>query len=162
MMLIFSVFLFLVTLHVLANPVPTSSTDLSTDGEDSYTVDPDDLADSGCTKKSASIEPSDEGIDADLGIFRRQPLQQKEPTGYCPATGWKPPWRKDTRPPWKAPEVLPLIGPADRSVGVGFTYEICKNPVKAIHVSCAGPEIWYETFLGYVMNCVPGRFLNSL
>lgn len=150
-MLMFPILLLL--FRVSANPVPSSSTDLVTDG-DSPSVDSDNLAIAGCPGDTVSTQISDGGNEGDLNIFRRNTKKS------CPVTaGFSFEWGTPRRVQWKAPSVLPQIAPADYGDYGGDNEEYCRNPVKQYQVTCGGPEVWYKTQIGYVLNCVVGKFL---
>ena len=150
-MLMFPVLLLF--LRVSANPVPSSSTDLVIDGDFS-SVDSNDLANAGCPEDIDPIKISDGENEGDSNIFRRKTKKS------CPVTaGFSWEWGKPRRVQWKAPSTLPQIAPADYGEYGGENQKYCPNPVKQYQVTCGGPEVWYKTQIGYVLNCVVGKFL---
>lgn len=143
----------LLFLRVSANPVPSSSTDLVTDG-DSSSVDSDNLANAGCPGDTASTQILDEGNEGDLDIFRRNTKT------FCPVTaGYSWEWGKSRPVQWKAPPSLPQIAPEDHGDYGGQNKKYCPYPELQYQVTCGGPEVWYGMQIGYVLNCEVGKFL---
>lgn len=149
MMLLFSSFY--IFLYVTANPVPSNSIDLSTDG-DSFSVDKDDVAKAGCAKDTASIESSNEGDDNDVNILRRGSTRTS-----CPAEGSSNLPNEFSGVGWRAPAVFfePVI-PARFSTL--RAQEFClSSPLKKNLYTCAGPEVWYKDVIGFVLHCYGGK-----
>ena len=142
-MLLFSICL--LTSHVFAGPIPSSSTDLNLDVS-SIPIDQESLANVGCTADTLSSEIASENLENDSDIFQRQ-------LKVCPVQGIKLPWSK---PKWRAPATLPALDPANVPRGVGRSSEFCLNSFIQTLVSCGGPEVWYEGTIGFVLNCVIG------
>lgn len=154
-------FLFLI-LHVFADPLPSGLIDSSID-ENSISIDFNNLAGAGCTPKTSSNDFSNEDVEDDLNIFRRE----SNPTStFCPSglnADPKPP-RAMISPDWRAPGKLPVLNPKDLSIGNPRDIEFCSKQSAKLLVSCAGPEVWYYSsdytsqVLGYVLNCIDGKF----
>lgn len=153
---------FLIIFHVSANPVPSSLTDLDLDGDsidsiDSISVNPDSLVGAGgCQMDTSSSDSSDENTESDSNVvFRRQ---SRTPPTSCPNVNIQFPKIRPKRvrtPKWRPPDQLPKEDPP--STGNARDSEFCLHEYRLL-VSCGGPEVWYGGRIGYVLNCLDGKF----
>ena len=154
--------IFLTSVNILANPIPTDSDnlDIATSSINSLD-DPVLLSDSdtsnhvGCTEDTSSISGSDGNLQGG-NIVRRgsricpaDSFTENKPLILAPAAGVAP----------KGPKVQ--TGPSTESVDtpsrVKYSVSPCRNTAKNQFLSCSSPEVWYSGILERVLNCVEGK-----
>ena len=140
--------IFLLILRTSTNPVPSSTTDLSTDvslaeefDDSSTSININMLNNPRCA--------ADESTQSNSKLDKRG-------TGSCPTTGIKSSVGQGS---WRAPDTLPEIDPSESTAGDALSREFCGLPWMPVLLSCSSPEIVYDSMIiGYVLNCVPGKF----
>ena len=145
------IFLFFLTSFdiLLANPILPSVTDSELDfldfGDDSISsVDPAMFEEAMCVKGDPNVK-----------MVRRR-------SQVCPPGGVGVPVAPTG---WRAPETftVPTESPEQvRPIGFGAARNVCLDPLRLFLLTCSGPEIMYRpkrgVLLGYVLNCVVGKF----
>lgn len=160
------ILIFIAVLHISANPLPASSTDLAVSGDslpiDTDSVITDNLPDGGCNGDNASTESLNGTVNPGLSILQRHSFQKRS-TRSCPANILNPygqPSGSNRYTKWRAPseEELPVLDAYDIFSPWGNPKGKCKDKFKLTLLTCGGPEVWYKEILGFVLNCVLGKF----
>lgn len=146
--------LFLIALPLLAaSPLSLSSTDLhlNTDlaeGSAQNNIPEDSLA--GCADGSPLSDATSQN-DQDLGLVPRT-------TAICPTSREIaiPGTNTYIQVPWKAPETYSY--PRHKPKETRYEDHDKCTVWKPIPLTCSGPEVWYGTILGFVVNCIYGKF----
>ena len=146
--------LFLLALPSLsASPLSLSSTDLHintdlADGSAQNDISEDSVA--GCSDGSPLSDATSQN-NQDLGLVPRA-------TASCPTSREIaiPGTNKFVKIPWKAPETYSY--PQAKPKETGYEDHDKCTVWKPIPVTCSGPEVWYGSILGFVVDCVYGMF----